>query len=397
MKIAFVLLFGWLSGIASAREWMSTDDRFIEADYVRTEGDLVVLKIGRREVKMKISLLCTADRNFIREQNGGEGPEPEIEPVKKQAGGMGRTMDFEGQVPSKVGPPAEVTVETVKEDAETSEYVYTSNRFEFHCNRRLTSRVVAGFAKLYEATYDAVQAMPWNAKLDPRNSSGRFLVKLFTEEEDFIKAGGIPGSAGTASGAVSLVQLKFLGVKDTGSRLILEDVTDSGVIRHELTHSLRDEADRGLPTWAIEGFAEYITSAPYERTGRFDFRNRLENAARYSSGKSGANGSVKMPLRLEKLLGASRAEFYKDENGGLGKGAGVNYAMSTVVMTYFWHADTGKNPDGPVGGPIRAWLQAIKNGQPETAARALLLDGRTYEDIEKSMVSAYRGTLKIEF
>ncbi|MBK1881886.1 hypothetical protein JIN85_05640 [Luteolibacter pohnpeiensis] len=396
MKITILALCGLLAGMAHGREWMSSDRKFIEAEYVKLDGDVVVLKMGKKEVRLPMERLSEVDQQWVLEQDGNQNAKPKIK--KQVQASLPTTADFDAPVPRQVGPPADVTIETVKEDADANEYVYESNRFEFHCNRRLTSRLIEGFAKLYEATYDAVQAMPWGATLDPRNPSGKFVVKLFTEEADFLAAGGIKGSAGTATGAVSLAQLRFLGVKDTGSRLILEDISDNATVVHELTHSLRNEADHGLPTWAVEGFAEYIASAPYQRSGRFDFDHRLKVAAQYSNGKNGASGGVfKLPMRLEKFLGASRSEFYKDENGGLGKGAGINYAMSVLLMTYFWHADKGKDQFPSVGGPVRAWLQAIKNGKSEREARPLLLDGRTYEEVEKSFVEAYRGDIKLEF
>src|SRR5690606_16953898 len=99
---------------------------------------------------------------------------------------------------------------------------------------------------------------------------------------------------------------------------------------HELTHALRDEADRDLPTWAIEGFAEYMSSAPYQRIGRFSFKNRLEDSTNYARRKGGVrDGTFELPMRLEEMLDSPRGEFYKMDSGGaMQGGASVNYAMS---------------------------------------------------------------------
>lgn len=395
--ISAVLMITFSAPALTARTWTNSDGKTIEADFVRMVGErVVVLRIGGKEVIYPLVKLSDEDQRYCEEQ--ADLQVENADPVEAD-GELDRTADLNGQLPEQVGPPLEVLVETIREDAENNEYVYASQRFEFISTRRLTSRVVSGFAKLYEATYDAVKAMPWGTELNPGSDSGRFLVKLFTEESDFIEAGGIVGSAGTAIGAVSLAQLRYLGVRDTGSRLILEDIEDNPLLVHELTHALRDEADRDLPTWAIEGFAEYMASAPYQRTGRFNFKDRFEHTATYAHDKGGEeSGSFRLPMGLESMLDCPRATFYNlDEDKAMQDGASINYAMSLVLMTYFWHADKGKDNAGEQGAPVRAWLGAIRDGSSETEARELLLDGRTYAEIEAEIVAAYRRELKIQF
>jgi hypothetical protein len=396
VKILLPLLFAMLPMAASARTWTNADGRTLEADFVRMAGDgAVVLLVRGKEVIYPLTNLSEEDREFCREQ-ADPMPSKEVAPAKTE---LARTADFSASLPEQVGPPTDVVVETIKEDSDSNENIYASRNFEFISDRRLTSRVVSGFAKLYEATYDAVKAMPWGAELNPENESGRFQVRLFSKEEDFIAAGGIVGSAGTAKGAVSLAQLRYLGVKDTGSRLILEDIEDNTLLIHELTHALRNRADRGLPTWAIEGFAEYMSSAPYQRIGRFSFKNRLADTVNYAGRKGGSRGSTfEMPMSLEEMLNAPRSEFYKMDSGGaMQGGAGINYAMSLLVMTYFWDVDQGKDNAREKGACIRDWLKAIQDRKPESEARELLLDGRTYQEIESAIVSAYRREMKIVF
>ncbi len=395
MKPLIFVLAGLIPVMAGARTWTNAEGQEVEAAYVRTEGESVVLRVNGREIPYPLANLSEEDQEFVREKTA----EPDGEAMDEHDSAddqVSRTAEIDEPVPDQVGPPEDFDIETIEEDADNEKYVYASNRFEFVCNRRLTSRVISGFAKLYEATYDAVQAMPWGARLDPRTDNGRFKVLLFSEEEDFIKAGGIVGSAGTAVGTLSLAQLRYLGVKDTGVRLILEDIEDNTLLVHELTHALRDDADRGMPTWAIEGFAEYIASAPYQRIGRFSFKDRFEDAARQARRK-GAREPFTMPMRLEQMLKAERSEFYKDSGGGLGEGASINYAMSVLVMTYFWHEDQGKDDAREVGAPIRDWLKARKEGKSVDEAYALLLDGRSYEEIEGAIESAYRRELELEF
>ncbi len=313
------------------------------------------------------------------------------------AGKLVATAPIENAVPAKTSAPAAFEVKVVSESEAEKEYVYASPHFSFTCNRRLTPRVVAGFAKIYEGTYEAVKEMPWGMELDPKDPDGLFEVKLFTDEADFLSAGGTKGSAGTAKGALSLVQLQYIGVKDTGSRLILEDVKDNSVIVHELTHALRNKADSDFPTWAIEGFAEYVASAPYDRSGRFSFQNPMKSVVSYIKANHAVSGSFEVPLPLKDFFASDRATFYQDKEGGLGKKANLYYVTANLVITYLWHGDKGKTGKGPVGGPVRAWLKAIHGGESKENAMKALLDGRTPEEMEKEIIAAYRGDLKLSF
>lgn len=315
----------------------------------------------------------------------------------KAAPPLARTADLDADVPIKTPLPPEFEVEVVSEDPVKSEYVYGTPHFEFISDKRLTSRVVSGFGILYEATYEAVLSMPWGAELDPGPGRKRFPVRLFSSEEDFLKAGGMKGSAGTAIGPLSLVQMKYLGLRDTGTRILLDDIKENHVVIHELTHALRSEADLKLPVWAIEGFAEYIASATYERAGCFSFKDRLRDVVNHLKERRGTGDSFRSPLDLEQLLGVSREIFYGDAHGGLGDGALKNYSSALLVLTWFWHEDQGKDGLVEKGAPVRAWLTALHEGKSEAEARSLLLDGRSHQEVERAIAASYRRELAIEF
>lgn len=401
LKTTRLLALGLISiSSAPARTWTDTTGRTIEAELITGSVDSILLKMGGREVRLAVDSLCEEDQEYVREwmRNGGSmktEDEDESTPEKQAAGAMAKLTD---EVPERVGPPEDFKAIVVDEDSDANKFSYSSPHFLFISDRRLTSRVVSGFSKLYEATYLAVKSMPWGSSLDSRTDDGLFPVYLFSEEADFLKAGGIPGSAGTASGSKSLVQIKYLGVKDTGSRLILDDVEDNDVIVHELTHALRNHADRGLPVWAVEGFAEYITSAPYNRNGKFTLKDRAEEIVTYIGRRGAREGAFKFEHTIEELLGADRKTFYKSgSDDGLGKGVLMSYSSAVLVMGYLWHSDKGKDDLQRIGGPIRAWLAAIQGGKEEEDARSLLFDGRTGEEMQKALISFYRRKLDITF
>ena len=401
LKTTRLLALGLISiSSAPARTWTDTTGRKIEAELITGSVDSILLKMGGREVRLAVDRLCEEDQEYVREwmRNGGTTKPGDDKKTPANKPDSGKMADLAGEVPKKVGPPEDFEAVVVSEDSEANQYTYSSPHFLFISDRRLTSRVVSGFSKLYEATYLTVQSMPWGATFDSGTEDGLFPVYLFSTEADYMKAGGVPGSAGVASGSKSLVQIRYLGVKDTGSRLILEDVEDNDVIVHELTHALRNHADRGLPVWAVEGFAEYITSAPYNRNGRFSLEDRAEEIANYISRRGAREGAFKFEHKIEELLGADRKTFYKSgSDGGLGDGVLMSYSSAVLVMGYLWHGDKGKDDLQRIGGPVRAWLQAVQDGKKEKDARTLLFDGRTGEEMQEALINFYRRELEISF
>ncbi|MGD7652267.1 MAG: hypothetical protein ACQCXQ_03560, partial [Verrucomicrobiales bacterium] len=369
----FGLMLGW-EGL-SARTWTNTDGKEIEADLVSAGGDSVLLRKDRKEFNYPLAKLSEADRVFVADWQKENEAAGAAGTGAGEPAGKNRTEPFDKPVPRTTGPAPDFDVVVVKEDKENNQYIYQSAHFRFESDRRLTSRVVSGFATIYEATLDAISNLPWGMPLGSRDGMELFDVKLFADEGSYHEAGGIPGSAGTARGPNSLALISSLGVKDTGKRLILEDISDNATLVHELTHAMRDYGDRGLPIWAIEGFAEYVASAPYKRGGRFDFSDRLEDVVNYVQGRKGVGGSFVFPVTLEGLLDASREKFYQSgSGGGLGDGALRYYASGAMTMVYFWHADQPEG-DAEPGRCVRAWLKAVRDGMPEKKARKLLLDG----------------------
>lgn len=388
-----------------SRTWTDLQKRTIEGTLVSADEKTIVVRMKKKQARIPLAKLSKDDREYVSlwlktqatktaatTDPPPKGPIPS-KPNDPEQGGV-VSAPLEALVPRSTGPIQAFAVETGEKEA--GAYAYTTPHFKFISDRPLTTRLVNGFSVLYEATYEAVKNLPWGARLDPGKGREHFVVKLFSKESDYLKAGGMPGSAGTAVGPLSLVQIRYLGVRDTGRRLILEDIKANQVLIHELTHALRDHVDRGLPIWAVEGSADYVASAPYHPSGKYDFSKRMEAAVNYLAKQRAIQRSFTFPMGMEKFLGLSRTEFYQAEQG-VGEGAIVHYAAALLTYSWFWHGDRGADGQGEPGAPIRKWLEAMKTEEDERRVRHILLDGRTHAEIEKQMQADYRRLLTIKF
>jgi hypothetical protein len=142
--------------------------------------------------------------------------------------------------------------------------------------------------------------------------------------------------------------------------------------------------------WMVEGFAEFVACAPFSN-GRFSFikqpRYALEYATGYGKKDQGGRAlgnDITMP-KLSKLMTMSQAEFYSDGNKNYGLG---------LLLTYYFILLDGEG-DAKL---FKDCIKALQAGKSEEEARKVLLNGRSYEDLEKSVSTAFRRKgIKIAF
>ncbi len=94
-----LLMSAFLVATSSARIWMDTRNRKIEAELLRVEGDKAVLKFRGREVKFPISKLCDDDQDYIKEWQ--EEQEEDEDAGSSDVGGIsvcGTTLKLGGAV-----------------------------------------------------------------------------------------------------------------------------------------------------------------------------------------------------------------------------------------------------------------------------------------------------------
>lgn len=389
---------------AAFRQWKSTDGRTVEAAFIAIEGDSVKMK-GRNGTLYTVPLarLSAEDQAWAKQQTttlpavatGAPPPLPGSPAAEKVW-------------PRSVGLDDKPEVNVVKEDVEKKEFIYRSPHYEFVCDSRLGTNVVREFGRMFEATYLVNCKLPLDLKPKPEPLREFFLARLFTNEEDYMKAGGLAGSAGIymTSEKALMVPLKSLGVKLVGSRVTLDKSSDddNATLIHEITHQMMNHWLRHLPTWFSEGSAEYVEMLEYIPSGRFSLgsmRNRLESyveRCNYWQAKPFQMLDLKELMEI-KFPAWSRAltNPVQVPNVTGATQAGQNYGSAGLLTYYFYHLD-GKGD----AANIIAYLREIEAGGREVDEPALakkhLLRERTFEqlaaDVKKGLK---RDGVNVEF
>jgi hypothetical protein len=270
-------------------------------------------------------------------------------------------------------------IAVVREDSGKNEYVYRSAHFEFASDTRMSKNVVLEFSRVFEATHAALAALPLGHRLSPPEGETHFKTRIFRTREEYFQAGGFPGSAGLYVGETGevLIPLSSLGVRVVGRRVILNREEGNATLVHELVHQLTASDQKNVPDWYREGLADYLASTPY-RTGRFSFEGRAASTLAFL----GNPPALVLP-KLREFLHFGRRQFY-GANEGLGEEARVHYAGALVLATYFFHLDGGRD-----GARMKAYLKGLVAGRSNAESVQILLDGRSYEELETDVQSAW--------
>jgi lipoate-protein ligase A len=201
-----------------------------------------------------------------------------------------------------------------------------------------------------------------------------------------------------------MVPLSSLGVKMVGSRVSIEanDDDDNATLIHEITHQMMNHWLRSLPTWFVEGSAEYCEMLEYNRSGRFSLNN-LSNIIQNYTVKQ--NYGIKAPFKmldLDELMNiqpqAWSAALTKDVDVEIAgrkisnvSQARQNYGSAGLLTFYFYHLD-GEGDAARMLAYLRAIEQVKEQGdtlEKEAAVKNHLLYGRSYaqlaEDVKKGL------------
>lgn len=388
LAAALLLLFA-PSGLS--KTWTDKGGRKMEAELLSADEKTAVFRLANgKEVRVEIDRFAEADQELLRAWKPAEKADPpadDDQPVDKGA-------NFDAPWPKKVSFDGDPDIKTVEEDKEKSRFIYESANYRFICDVRLSQSVVKGFAVMFEATHCYCRELPLGLS-GGEKKDGKYPILLFEEKEDYIKAGGPPSSAGVFIGGkgVVMVPLTSLGVRPVGSGYMLDRDKANGTLVHEITHQLTPHPyyRKGAMGWFSEGIAEYITATPY-RAGNFKVASNFDDIRAYATGygKDDTRGralgeSIKAPA-LKQFFLMSYEDF-------AGPRANFNYGLGLLLTTYFLHLDG----DGD-GARIKRFLGALRDGKTGQQALDLLLDGRSYEDLEEAIAKAWkRKGVEIEF
>lgn len=389
-----------------ARTWTDKDGKKIEASLVdSTDKDVTIqMEDSGKIVTLPLTRLCKEDLEFL-----GKSVPEETAPVKPVVPAPKKEMppqppagkdtskepvNFDAPWPQSVRFDEDPQIQTVSEDKEKNRFVYESAHYRFVCNVRLSITVVKGFAVMFESTYQYCRALPL-AITGGQLTDGKFQILLFETKEEYIEAGGPPTSAGVFMGGrgIVMVPLTSLGVRKVGSGYMVDHSKENGTLIHELTHQLTPEPyySKGCLGWFTEGLAEYTNATPY-RAGLFKVKSNFDDIVAYATayGKEDTHGralgdKIKAPA-LQDFFMMSYSQF-------AGSRANFNYGFGLLLTTYFLHLDG--NGDA---ARTKKFLQALRDGKKGQAAVDVLLDGRSYKQMEEDISKAWKKKrVDIEF
>tara|TARA_R110002096_G_scaffold173997_2_gene349553 strand:- start:6208 stop:7743 length:1536 start_codon:yes stop_codon:yes gene_type:complete len=242
-------------------------------------------------------------------------------------------------------------------------WVYTTPNYQFHCDVELQASLIKEYSEAFEATYFAIQNLP--LQLNPEPPDGKFVVRLFEDRDDYLRAGGPQGSGGVymIQSKEIMVPMQSLGVRSVGNRVAIDRRNyDSGTLVHEITHQVMHNWLDLLPIWFVEGIAEYMAAVPYD-DARFNFREihdgvREHLANEYGIEKTRGDQYFVDIISPEALMSLSHQQWSAAVSSG--RNAALNYRSAMMLIYYFIHLD-GKGD----GSPMVAYLKQARSGQDD--------------------------------
>lgn len=388
-------IFLCLSGLAVAlesRSWTDNQGRKIEATLVRADAQNVVLKLADgRELPFPLAKLSTEDGKYVAENREKTTPSgPPSTPAKESAEDM-ESLNFEAVWPDRIKFSEDPEISTVEEDAEKKRFIYESANYRYVCDVRLARSVVKGFAVMFEATHLYCRSLPLGINAG-KKTEGKHLILLFEQFADYVKAGGPPSSAGVFIGGrgVVMVPLTSLGVRPVGSGYMLDRDKSNKTLPHELTHQLTPNRyyQKGAMGWFSEGIAEYVAVTPY-RAGSYAVRGNIKDIIDYATGygskdMGGRALGTKIKLPPLKTFMLQDYSYFLEQPQ-------INYGCGLLITTYFLHLD-GEGD----GKRIKAFLKALHEDKNAEESLSILLDGRTFEEMEKDIIKGW-GRKGVDF
>ena len=404
--------------VEPARAWKTAEGKPFEAALQKVEGTNAFFRMPNGQpAQAPLAKLSTEDQQYI------------VEWQKKQP--------IKFTLPEFVGVDmTKLKTEVVSEDAAAEKFVYRTPHFEFESQGKFKESLLREVGRDFEATYELLKALPWN--IEPRPPSGDyFRARLLKDRAAYLAAGGVQNSGGIYSSKTEtfLVPFESIGVKTVGSSYAKSENFDSGTMVHELTHQMMHFWLDLLPQWMVEGTAEYTNNLPL-RAGRFRVAGAKTGLKDYvDTLKKKVVGGVPEPYPLEKLLNITNEQWMETLTQDPTSSHRM-YFTSYLLVYYFMHLDGKgdgqrmaryfrevqgqrkemedyrkamgeffKNPgvklnaDGSytyrrdIPHPKKPDFIATPQGQTafQKKTLAILLDGRSEDELMKQIHSAYRG------
>lgn len=259
-------------GQQSTRAWTDLQGRSLQAAFLGVEGDNVLLKMANgTTVPYAIAKLSAADQTFIQNQKSPSAEPAAMKPsAGEPAGAMARLPIEQRVYPDKIEVPARmVDASPTIEKPDERKFVYQTEMFEFSSQAKLAKSVMTEVAQTFEATRLLLNQLPWGLDCRPPEGLERYQAKLFETRADYIAAGGPENSGGVYMGGLKVFMVPFpsIGLEKRGQTYFKNRTFRNDTLVHEITHQVMDEYLSFLPTWIIEGTAEYTEMIPDTASG----------------------------------------------------------------------------------------------------------------------------------
>ncbi len=279
----------------------------------------------------------------------------------------------------------EITV--IKESEEEKTFIYHSPNYEFICDVKISKNVIKNFSTLFEATRLYCQQIPLSmVRAHLPDELVKFKILLFGTKSAYFQNGGPQGSAGVymSGRGVIMIPLSSLGVKKVGSRFMFDYKVSNKTLPHEIAHQLTNiEYFRsGSVGWFSEGLAEYIGATAY-RSGKFMVNGNLKDIKDYVTKGSRKDGRGR--YLGEKIQAPDIKQYMLMSYSDFTSKANFNYGLGALITYYFLHMENNGDRKN-----INAFLSALNEGKRGEEALYVLLAGRSYDELEKSISKEWR-------
>lgn len=399
------------------RKWESIAGTSILAKMAAITDESVILKkVEGKEVIVRLSQLSDLDLIFLKTALKAEGrrdhplltkvtdgssekeladraspamPEnPKVSDAPEVDESLPKTdivENFDAAWPKLVSIDIDVEIKVVEEDEKNMEFIYHSPHYEFISDVGLSQNVVRKFAVLFETTREYCKQLPISTSMAHREGGAeRHKILLFETVESYVYNGGPPDSAGVyiPSKRVIMAPLTSVGVKKVGSSFMFDYKGSNKTLPHEITHQLTDKEyySMGSRGWFTEGLAEYVAVTPY-RSGNYMVRSNLSAIKAYTTeyGKRGCGGRA----LSDEFSVIPLKDFFTQSYGSFTANGNFNYGVGLLLTYYFFHMEEDRES-------ITNFLKAQKEGKEGDELIKVLLNGRTFSQLEEQISKAWK-------
>lgn len=410
---------------AGLRPWKDTQGRIIQAAFVSATPDSVTVRMqDGKEHQIALARLSADDQAFVRGKAAPAAATPSTPattPAPTAAPSSPDRLPIEKRTwpENVVVPTKSIEIQVVEENPVARKCVYRSEGFEFTSQAKLAGSVMKEVARTFEATKTLVASLPWGIVCRPPEGFERYQAALYETRNDYIAAGGPPNSGGVYMGGDKVFRVPFqsIGLKMLGKTYAKDADYDGGTLIHEITHQVMDDYLRFLPTWVVEGTAEYTEMLPYN-AGKFraeahktSIRDHIQEMQKRGYAVDIGNLETHMTMNNDAWHGIADTS---------NKNMGQLYFRSVLLVYFFCHLDGDKKgtrfiqfmdaaygqvealraffrdprvkrfPDGRFQYPTSFPPPDMKQETAPFKHLPILLGERTYSQIAQEITAAYK-------